>query len=175
MGKSGRGGKKDKKKKKKTRRKTPEEKATGGWGVEAQVDLFEADGSASPPKPKGRRITQEMQVRADHRDVRQRDNHTLRAVSASTFDIEPARYYTVPMTILSDDIAQAEALLTQVNAAIMRAVEGGYKEYRFDTGQTRTTVVKLDLMGLYKMRRDLKSEIASLKDSGTLTVGRFAC
>ena len=59
-----------KKEKKKSRKKTPEEKATGGWGREAPLELDEPE---APAPRKGRRVTQELQDRNERRNERQRE------------------------------------------------------------------------------------------------------
>ena len=75
-----------KKEKKKSRKKTPEEKATGGWGREAPLELDEPE---APAPRKGRRVTQELQDRNERRNERQREinarNEFARKMSAPLF------------------------------------------------------------------------------------------
>jgi len=62
-----------------------------------------------------------------------------------------------------DELENLRALLNQVDIAILKLTKNEIAEYTIDTGQTRQTVKRNDLLYLRSWRNDLITQIATLE------------
>lgn len=78
---------------------------------------------------------------------------------------------------LKQKIETLKAIIDAYDSAIIALVGGGVQSYTLDTGQTRQTVTKMDILSLQSKRSSLYNELVTLDariNGGNVGVARPA-